>query len=136
MGVEETGAVISYFKGKPEEWKTGLPTYSKIIYQDLWPGIDLLYYGTVDRMKYEFIVHPGADPSMIRFAYRGASAVEVTEDGRLAVTTPAGGFEDDVPVAWQRGRTRTCRWPMLWWIVRKLDIPGGRKKRKNRDQRA
>ncbi|MCX6564567.1 MAG: SBBP repeat-containing protein [Candidatus Aminicenantes bacterium] len=100
-GVEETGAVISYFKGKPEEWKKGLPTYSKIIYKDLWPGIDLVYGGTVNRLKYEFIVHPGGDPLRIRLAYRGADAVEVTGEGRLAVTTPAGGFEDDVPVAWQ-----------------------------------
>jgi hypothetical protein len=127
MGVEETGAVISYFKGKPEEWKTGLPTYSKIIYQDLWPGIDLLYYGTVDRMKYEFIVHPGADPSMIRFAYRGASAVEVTEDGRLAVTTPAGGFEDDVPVAWQEVEGKKADVPVAYDLVDCTEArhPGG-----------
>ncbi len=101
VGVEETGAVISYFKGKPEEWKTGLPAYSKILYEDLWPGVDLLYHGTYDRMKYEFIVHPGADPSQIRLAYRGAESVRLTDEGRLAVETPLGGFEDDVPVAWQ-----------------------------------
>ena len=101
VGVEETGAVISYFKGKPEEWKTGLPAYSKIVYEDLWPGVDLLYHGTFDRMKYEFIVHPGADPSRIRLAYRGAESVRLTDEGRLAVQTPVGGFEDEVPVAWQ-----------------------------------
>ena len=100
-GEERTGAVISYFKGKPEEWKTGLPTYSKIIYKDLWPGIDLAYYGTVDKLKYEFIVHPGSDPSQIRLAYRGASAVEVNGEGRLEIRTPAGGFEDDEPVGYQ-----------------------------------
>ena len=43
-GEEKTGAVISYFKGKPEEWKAGLPTYSRIVYRNLWPGIDLGYY--------------------------------------------------------------------------------------------
>jgi hypothetical protein len=100
-GVEETGAVISYFKGKPEEWKTGLPAYSKILYEDLWPGVDLIFYGIFDRMKYEFIVHPGADMSRIRLAYRGAESVRLTDEGRLAVETPVGGFEDDVPVAWQ-----------------------------------
>jgi hypothetical protein len=100
-GLEETGTKISYFKGKPEEWKAGLPAYSKIIYEDLWPGIDLLYYGTVNRLKYEFIVHPGADPSQIRLSYRGAESVMVDEDGRLQVKTPTGGFSDDVPVAYQ-----------------------------------
>jgi len=100
-GEEKTGAVISYFRGKPKEWKAGLPTYSRIVYRNLWPGIDLGYYGTVDKMKYEFIVHPGSDPSLIRLAYRGASAVEVNGEGRLEVRTPAGGFEDDRPVGYQ-----------------------------------
>jgi hypothetical protein len=102
VGVEETGAVISYFKGKPEEWRAGLPAYSKIVYEDLWPGVDLLYHGTYDRMKYEFMVHPGADPSQIRLAYRGAESVRLTDEGRLAVETPMGGFEDEAPVAWQK----------------------------------
>jgi len=100
-GEEKTGAVISYFKGKPEEWKAGLPTYSRIVYKNLWPGIDVTYYGTVDKMKYEFVVHPGSDPSLIRLAYRGASAVDVNEEGRLEVRTPAGGFADDRPVGYQ-----------------------------------
>jgi hypothetical protein len=108
IGVEKTGAVISYFKGKPEEWKTGLPAYSKIVYEDLWPGVDLLYQGTFDRIKYEFIVHPGADPSQIRLAYRGAENVRLTGGGRFEVETPMGSFEDEVPVAWQeKGGART-----------------------------
>jgi hypothetical protein len=101
IGEAETGAVVSYFKGKPEEWHAGLPTYSKIVYPNLWPGIDLVYYGTVNRLKYEFNVHPGADPSRIRLAYRGAESVSVDGEGRLEVATPIGGFHDDVPVAYQ-----------------------------------
>lgn len=100
-GLEETGAHISYFKGKPEEWKTTLPAYSRIIYRDLWPGIDLVYKGELDKLKYELIIRPGADPTKIRLAYRGAERVVLTEEGRLAVTTPVGVLEDDIPVAYQ-----------------------------------
>jgi hypothetical protein len=101
VGEDETGAVVSYFKGKQKDWKTGLPTYSKIVYRDLWPGIDLVYYGTVNRLKYEFIVHPGADPSEIRLAYRGVDSLSVDNTGRLNVRTSAGSFQDDFPVAIQ-----------------------------------
>jgi len=104
VGEEKTGAVISYFKGKPEDWHTGLPAYSRIVYYNLWPGIDLVYYGTVNQLKYEFIVHPGADPSRIRLAYQGATSVRVDEEGRLEVETPMGGFRDDVPMAYQEKR--------------------------------
>ena len=99
--LEETGAVISYFRGKPENWLTRVPTYSKIIYPDLWPGIDLVYSGTFQQLKYEFIVHPGADPSRIRLAYRGASQVTMDEKGQLLVETPEGSFHDGSPEAYQ-----------------------------------
>jgi len=101
VSLEKSGAIFSFFKGKPENWRPGISGSSKIVYRELWPGIDLAYYGTVGRMKYEFIVHPGADPARINLAYRGASSVTLMEEGRLAITTPAGSFEDDVPVAWQ-----------------------------------
>jgi len=101
VGEEQQEAVISYFRGQPDEWRTGLPTYSRIVYRDLWPGIDLAYYGTVDRLKYEFIVHPGADPAQIRLAYRGATGVAFNGAGQLEVETPIGGFADDRPVAYQ-----------------------------------
>jgi hypothetical protein len=101
VGEDRQEAVFSYFKGKPEDWHAGLPTYARLVYEDLWPGIDLVYSGTVDRLKYEFVVRPGADPGLIRLAYRGASAVKVTERGALRVDTPVGSFEDGTPYAYQ-----------------------------------
>jgi CSLREA domain-containing protein len=100
-GEAQTEAVISYFKGHPSKWKTGLKTYSRIVYRDLWPGIDLVYAGTVNRMKYSFVVRPGADPQQIKLAYRGASSVTVNSEGQLEVLTPAGSFNDERPVSFQ-----------------------------------
>jgi hypothetical protein len=100
-GQDLTQAKISYFKGPREQWQTGLPTYRSIAYPDLWPGIDLVYSGTTNRLKYTFVVKPGADPQQIKLAYRGASAVTLTDGGQLHVTTPLGGFTDDAPYAYQ-----------------------------------
>ena len=104
--LEQAETLISYFKGRPEEWRTGLQASRNIIYRDLWPGIDLVYSGTVDNLKYDFIVHPGADPARLRLAWRGADSMQVTEDGQLAVTTPLGTLRDKMPVAWQEGEER------------------------------
>jgi hypothetical protein len=101
QGEEKTGAMISYFRGQSDDSHTGLPAYSKIVYPDLWPGIDLAYYGTADRLKYEFIVSPGADPSRIRLVYRGAVSVAIDKEDSLEVKTSLGGLHDDVPVAYQ-----------------------------------
>jgi hypothetical protein len=100
-GKEQTGATFSYFKGRRSQWQAGLKSYSEIVYRDLWPGIDLVYAGTVNRMKYTFVVKPGADPNRIKLAWRGASGVELNAAGELEVTTPAGGFTDERPVSWQ-----------------------------------
>jgi len=100
-GLDKTEAVISYFRGSPDEWHAGLPTYAKIIYRDLWPGIDLVYYGTVNRLKHEFVVHPGADPAQIRLEYRGATTVTLDEAGQLQVSTPLASFGDEAPSAYQ-----------------------------------
>lgn len=99
-GRDPTGAIVSYFRGPPEQWKTGLATFSTLVYPDLWPGIDLVYSGVASRLKTTFHVRPGADPGQIRLAYRGAESVRLT-GGRLAVWTPVGGFEDDAPEAFQ-----------------------------------
>jgi beta-propeller repeat-containing protein len=100
-GEEPQEAVFSYFKGPKEDWKTGLRTYSRVVYENLWPGIDLVYRGTLNRLKYEFLVKPGADPAKIRLRYRGVESLERTATGALSVKTLAGGFEDAPPEAWQ-----------------------------------
>jgi hypothetical protein len=94
LGLEQTEAVISYFKGSQDQWHTDLPTYSKITYPNLWQGIDLTYSGTVNRLKYKFVLQPGADPEDIRLAYRGAN-LKLNEAGQLEVSTPQGGFTDE-----------------------------------------
>ena len=101
VGQEPTAALISYFKGPREEWTTGLPTYASLIYRDLWPGIDLVYTGTGSRLKYSFLVQPGADPNQIQLAYRGATAVRINEAGQLEVSTPLESFQEDKPYAYQ-----------------------------------
>ena len=107
-GENRQRAVFSYFKGDQAEWNTGLPTYSRIVYDNLWPGIDLVFSGTTSELKYEFVVAPGADPDAVRLVYRGATDVFVQETGELVASCPAGVLEDGVPVAYQEidGRKR------------------------------
>src|SRR6266540_2187703 len=100
-GEDRTEAVVSYFKGDRADWKTGLPTYGRVVYTNLWPGIDLVYTGAGGRLKYTFVVRPGADPKRIRLAYRGGTAVGVSGEGRLSVSTPVGPLVEDTPYVYQ-----------------------------------
>ena len=101
IGQAASKGIVSYFKGSKEDWKTGIPTYRKLVYKQLWPGIDLVYEGTSQKLKYTFEVQPGADPRQVQLFYEGISKLSVKQSGALQVRTPAGTFEDEPPVAYQ-----------------------------------
>jgi len=102
VGVSETGAEVSYFRGSAKESETRVPTYGKVAYRDLWPGIDLVYTGARGRLKYNLVVAPGADPAAIELAWRGATELGVDRNGRLKVATEAGALREQAPVSYQR----------------------------------
>ena len=75
-GVDPLSARANFFLGQdPGGWHTGMPTFQKILYRNLYPGIDLTYGGTKDRIKSEFTVAPGADPGVIRLEYSRALSI-------------------------------------------------------------
>jgi hypothetical protein len=124
-GEDRQQAVFSYFRGQEADWRTGLPTFRKVVYRDLWPGIDLVYRGTVNRLKYEFVVQPGADPDLIALQYRGAARLSLTEAGGLRVETPEGSFEDTAPFAYQEVDGERVSVEMAFDLDRKSEGPGG-----------
>jgi len=101
QGRGEKRGRVSYFHGPEDQWRRGLRTYGQLIYRDVWPGIDVVYEAGVDRLKHSFIVHPGADPALVRLAWRGATGLRVNADGELVVGTAAGDIVDQAPVAFQ-----------------------------------
>lgn len=102
VGQDQQKSVFSYFKGEPQDWHAGIPTFSKLVYKDLWPGIDLVYFGAVNKLKYSFVVEPGADPEQIRLEYQGVTNVLVNDNNELVVTTPCGEFKDAKPYSYQK----------------------------------
>jgi len=92
----------NYFLGNdPSKWRTDVPNYSAIVYEDIYPSIDLKYYGNGKQMEYDFIVSPGADPSQIVVQYEGARSVSVNSAGQLVVETDWGEVVEQRPVVYQ-----------------------------------
>lgn len=85
----------------PSAWTTGVASYSRIVYEDVYPGIDLAYYGSADgRLEYDFLVGPGADPSVVRWSIVGAEP-SLSGDGALALDTGAGVVAFEAPILYQ-----------------------------------
>src|SRR5206468_1731396 len=67
--LEELPGKTNYFVGNdPKRWRTDVPTYGKVKYEGVYPGIDLVYYGNQRQLEYDFVVAPGADPKAITLA--------------------------------------------------------------------
>ena len=91
----------------PRRWRTGVPAYARVAYHDVYPGIDLVYYGTQQQLEYYFVLRPGASPADIAFEIAGAREVRLDADGDLIIATESGSLTHRAPVLYQ-GRVRGC----------------------------
>jgi hypothetical protein len=74
-GLARQSGVVNYLIGNdPKKWRTGIPTYGKVRYAQIYPGVDLLFYGNQRQLEYDFVVAPGADISRIAWRIDGARA--------------------------------------------------------------
>lgn len=110
-GARELPGTANYLTGSdPAQWRSRLPTYAAIVYEQLYNGIDLRYEGGEGRLKSTYLVAAGADPGRIRWRNEGATRVQIdSASGDLVITVPiapeAGGgqhvLHEQAPVAWQ-----------------------------------
>jgi hypothetical protein len=93
---------VNYFIGSdPARWRTGIPTFGRVEYSGVYAGVDLAYYGRQGRLEYDFVVAPGADPSVIRLALEGARRVRVGSGGDLEMETGGARIGFRKPVSYQ-----------------------------------
>jgi len=94
--------VSNYFVGKESQsWQTAVPHYAAVHYSDVYPGIDLRYYGNQRQLEYDFLITPGADPTAIRLAFEGADQLTVDTDGDLIINLGSSSFHMHKPIAYQ-----------------------------------
>jgi len=92
----------NYFIGNdPRKWRTGVPHYGRVRHRDVYPGIDLVYYGNQERLEYDFVVAPGGDPTRIELAFDGADGLELDALGNLILRAGGGELRLHRPVVYQ-----------------------------------
>ena len=91
-GMEQLPGKINYFRGNDaQKWVRDVPTFQKVAYAEVYPGISLVYYGKGSDLEYDLVVAPGADPSRIAFDFDGAEQLTVDAATGALVITAAGG---------------------------------------------
>lgn len=96
-----TGNESNYFLGdNPAYWKTDVKSFGEVILKEIYPGIDVRYYGGDEKVKYDLVIAPGADTRKIRMQYNGADGLRI-KNGELIVKTSVGDVKEFAPVAYQ-----------------------------------
>jgi RHS repeat-associated protein len=102
VGLDQLPSRSNYFIGNdPTNWHTDVPQYGQVQYQNLYPGIDLVLrsHSATDRsFEYDFVVHPGADPSAIHMQWQGLAGLGTDSQGHLLLQTSGGTVVQDAPV--------------------------------------
>ncbi len=102
VGEDPQSGRVNYFIGKdPSKWYTNVPTYGKIRYKNVYPGIDLIFYGNHQQLEYDFAVAPKADPRQIQFQINGASQISLDEQGNLVLDVNGAKLHFQSPVVYQ-----------------------------------
>ncbi|HEY4741676.1 MAG TPA: SBBP repeat-containing protein [Candidatus Acidoferrales bacterium] len=104
-GLEPLPGKSNYFIGNdPRNWHTNVPAYSKVNYHGIYPGVDVVYYGSHRSLEYDFVVASGADAGRIRLKIAGADRVSISPNGDLVMKTAGREVQLKRPRIYQRDR--------------------------------
>jgi hypothetical protein len=86
-GLDEFPGKVNYLTGNdPSQWHTNITVYAKVKYENIYPGIDLVFYGSNEQqLEFDFVVGAGANPNSIKFGFEGTDHVETDADGNLCL---------------------------------------------------
>src|SRR5438128_4966102 len=104
-GLEELPGKVNYLLGNDAtKWRTNIPTYAKVQYEGVYPGVDLVYYGQQGQLEYDFIVAPGADPQALALSFAGTRKVAIDhQTGDLVLQAGRHEVRFHQPVVYQTG---------------------------------
>lgn len=95
-----------YIGNDPKKWRTNIPTYAQVKYRNLYPGIDLVYYGNQQQLEYDFVVAPGADPSQIKLSFETTPGVLEPDRRAQQVVAPRLASNGDLVIKTKAGEVR------------------------------
>jgi hypothetical protein len=117
-GRQKLAAVANFFEGSEQsKWKSNVPLFEKLVYRDLWPGVDAVYSTSTANFKSEFRVAKGADPKTIRWSYGRGARVRIEPDGSLAVESGGAALREEAPELYQERDGKRVRVPGAYSVA-------------------
>lgn len=90
-----------YTEQEAAEGILGVHTYKKITIKEIYPGIDWVLYNSDSKgFKYDFVVHPGANPKQIKLLYRSEKDLDIDTEGNINIRTHLGTLTENTPMCY------------------------------------
>jgi hypothetical protein len=106
-GLDLLPGKCNYFIGNdPAKWRTNVPTFAKVKFPGVYPGVDLVYYGNQRQLEYDFVVAPGAKADNIHVAFEGVDRLQVNREGDLVLTVAGGEVVQHRPRVYEQDGNR------------------------------
>ena len=100
--LEQEPGISNYFIGSdPAKWRTNVPQYGRVNYEQVYPGVDLAFHGAQRQMEFDFVVQPQADAKQIELKFSGARHLRADQNGDLVLPTTLGDVRLHKPIAYQ-----------------------------------
>ena len=107
-GREQLAHKSNYFRGNDSsKWSTEVGNYEKVVYEDLYDGINLIFYTAEKGLKYDFVVSPGANPDEICMEYEGVDNINLRPEGDLHITISSQVLIEEAPYCYQKENGET-----------------------------
>ncbi|PWU01971.1 MAG: hypothetical protein C5B51_21810 [Terriglobia bacterium] len=122
---ERSGGTANYLLGNDRShWRVAVPSFGRVGFRGVYRGIDLVYYGSEDRLEYDFRLAAGANPRGIRMVYSGAKRVRVDAAGDLVLSTGESEIRQHKPHAYQEIGGIRCEIPVQY-LLRNHEVAFG-----------
>lgn len=90
--------IRDYYEGRDRsKWQSGVPTFGRVRYREIYPGIDLVYHGENGRLEFDFEVAPGVSPAEIALALDGAKKITLQADAGIDIDSGTGTIRLQTP---------------------------------------
>jgi Beta-propeller repeat len=107
--LDRVSARVDSYVGGRDRWRTNIPSFGRVRYHSVYPGIDVDYYGNEGRLEYDFVLSPGADPRSIRMKFSGAPSLSLDREGDLVLEVGGRRLVQKKPFIYQEDPRTSLR---------------------------
>ncbi len=106
----------------PKKWRRNVPHYARVRYREVYPGIDLIFYGRQGQLEYDLVVSPAGEPGAIRLAFDGAESLTLDDEGNLILQMEGGKVVQHAPIVYQESDGARRKIPGHYVLVGKEEV--------------